>query len=388
MKRNLILAGFVFVAAGLFSGCNDDDPQYTNLTIDTQSLVIDLDNTTEGNLLILEGNGNYKVTSADESIATAVVEGDKVIVTGLQYGTTSLTISDWAKMYANVQVTVDKLMDLVLRNSSTNIMLGESKSIGIYTGNGGYSLTVADPSVVSATVSETGEIRMTALAAGSTTITVSDKKNQKTELSVTVLKELVVDYQGDIPVLTVGEPVVINILDGNGDYSCKIDKNYATSYIKCEMSEDGNSVTITGLKRNAFKSSVSISDKGGRTHKIAIEIIDDAFLSAKDYRYYAKGTLSTGKVGAVSYAPEFNLCQLECKSTGSYASGYAIRYSGDLSVGDKADAVLYKITRNAVDMNSGVSVSDCKVEQAEDGWYWISFQEEGAIARSYIITKE
>ena len=43
MKRNIIhLTGIVLCAIGLFSGCNEDLPSYTSLTVDAETLTINL----------------------------------------------------------------------------------------------------------------------------------------------------------------------------------------------------------------------------------------------------------------------------------------------------------------------------------------------------------
>lgn len=41
MKRNIIhLTGIALCAIGLFSGCNEDLPSYTSLTVDAETLTI------------------------------------------------------------------------------------------------------------------------------------------------------------------------------------------------------------------------------------------------------------------------------------------------------------------------------------------------------------
>ena len=71
MKRNIIyLAGIALCAIGLFSGCDEDLPSYANLTVNAETLTINLDETTEGSFSIVEGNGGYKVNSSDATVAT------------------------------------------------------------------------------------------------------------------------------------------------------------------------------------------------------------------------------------------------------------------------------------------------------------------------------
>ena len=55
MKRNIIyLAGIALCAIGLFSGCDEDLPSYANLTVNAETLTINLDETTEGSFSIVE----------------------------------------------------------------------------------------------------------------------------------------------------------------------------------------------------------------------------------------------------------------------------------------------------------------------------------------------
>ena len=192
MKRNLLyLAGFLLAAATIFSGCNDDDPSYHNLVPDTQELIINFDKTPQGTIQMLQGNGNYKIASSDEEVATAVAEGNMIKVTALKAGSTNLTITDWAQMSTSVKVIVDQLSELVLAVSSTKMYPGENKTINIHTGNRGYKVTVDKESIAKATVDEEGHIQVESLAPGIATVTVTDRLNKTAELSVKVAFSLI-----------------------------------------------------------------------------------------------------------------------------------------------------------------------------------------------------
>lgn len=394
MKRNrLYLAGIALLMAGLFSGCDDDAPSYASLAVDTETLTINLDEATEGSFHIIEGNGNYKVVSADATVATAVISGNEVIVTGLQYGTTMLTVTDWAKQSASVKVVVDQEQDLVLRTSSTTMFFGEQGTLEIYTGNGGYSITSSDESVATAKISEDGKIEIIAIAPGTATLTVKDRRNKTVEASVNVIRHLVVDNPATINYMLVGEPVTIKILDGNGEYTCTTDGS--KTYISCEMSEDGTEVTIKGLKRTRLNKKVTIKDKKGQTVEIPVMYIDEPYLEAPSYRYWIKGYLNvqtfsgtTVKNGTVVYSPELDMSQLMAASTGSFSSGFTIQFSGDLKEGEKSGAVLYRYYKGKVQTEAPYPVEDCRIDKVEDGWYWISFQEPDCEMRSYMITKQ
>lgn len=392
MKKNIIyLAGIVLCAIGLLSGCDEDLPTYTNLSVNTETLTINLDETTEGSFSIIEGNGGYKVTSSNAKIATAVVSGNEVIVTGLEYGTATLTITDWARKSASVKVVVDQEQDLVAKTSSTTMFFGEQKTLEIYTGNGGYSITSSDESVATAKISEDGKIEITSFVPGTTTLTIQDRRNKTAEISVKVIRRLVVDNIENIDYLSIGAPVTIKILDGNGNYSCK--NNGSDTYLKCTMAENGTDVIIEGRKRTRFNKTITISDKEGQSIAINVNTIDEPYLANPSYRYLIAASssyqaVSTSKVGEVIYSKEFNLSQLVIKSTGSFALGFAVQFSGDLEEGAKTNAFLYRVSRNAIDKSVSYPIEDCRIDKVEDGWYWVSFLEPGYSVRSYLITKQ
>ena len=392
MKRNLLyLAGFLLATATVFSGCNDDYPSYHDLVPNTQELIINLDETPEGIIQIVQGNGNYKITSSNEDVATAIAEGNKIKVTALKAGSTDLSITDWAKMSTNVKVIVDQLSELVLSNSATTMYPGENKTVNVYTGNRGYKVTVDKESVVKATVDEEGHIQIESLAPGNATVTVTDRLNKSAEFSVKVIKKLVVDNSEEIAYLTVGEPLTIKILDGNGGYTCT--NNGSATYLKCTIAENGTDVIIEGLKRYRFNKTVTIKDQEGESISINIVYIDDLYLENPSYRYLIAGSssyqsVSTSAVGSITHSEEFNMSEIVIKGTGTYASGFAVQFTGDLTKGNKGDAVLYKVTRNAVDKKVKYPIEDCRIDKVEDGWYWVSFLEPNCTIRSYMITKQ
>lgn len=393
MKKNrLYIAGFLLAAVNLFSGCSEDDPSYANLVADKQELTINLDEKAEGVIQIIQGNGNYKVTSSNEDVVTATIDNDQIQVTGLKAGDANVTITDWARRSTNVKVIVDQLVDLVLKVSSTVMYPNEDKTIEVYTGNGGYSITVDNPSIAKATINDKGQIQIESLVPGTATFTVKDRRDKTTELIVKVKKRMVVDNSENIPYLVIGTPATIKILDGNGGYTCTA--GGSATYLKCSMSEDGTEVIIEGLKRYRYNNKVTIADQDGEKIEVTITAIDDPYLENPSYRYmlagsYSYQSLSTSKVGEIMHSADFNLSQLLVKSsTTSSASGYAVQFTGDLGVGSKTNATLYKVTRNAVDKNVGYPIEDCRIDKVEDGWYWVSFLEPGYTVRSYFITKE
>ena len=57
-------------------------------------MTINLDEKAEGVIQIIQGNGNYKVTSSNEDVVTATIDNDQIQVTGLKAGDANVTITD------------------------------------------------------------------------------------------------------------------------------------------------------------------------------------------------------------------------------------------------------------------------------------------------------
>ena len=117
MKRNIIyMVGALLSSAILTFSCSDDDaPTYSEMAVDKTDIFIQADGkppTAEVN--ITNGNGNYKITVADENIATATLDGTRVIINGLKNGTTTATVMDWTKHSAVINIKVKEDFELKL----------------------------------------------------------------------------------------------------------------------------------------------------------------------------------------------------------------------------------------------------------------------------------
>lgn len=109
MKNKITyLAGALLSSAILMFSCSDDSvPTYREIAVDKTevSMKMGMENpTTEIN--ITGGNGNYKVTVTDEYVATATVNGTKVVFTGLKSGETTATVMDWARKSVVITVKI------------------------------------------------------------------------------------------------------------------------------------------------------------------------------------------------------------------------------------------------------------------------------------------
>lgn len=131
---------------------------------------------------------SYSASSSDTKVATVVVDGTKLKITGASAGETIVTVTDSAG--DNVKITVkvpgDALGKLAV-NAPAEVTLtpGLSSQYRITGGAGPYSVAVSNPNVVAAAAAN-GVVSVTAANPGSATVVVFDAAGGSTKFDVTV----------------------------------------------------------------------------------------------------------------------------------------------------------------------------------------------------------
>lgn len=275
MKKNLIyMAGALLSSAILTFGCSEDEVQsYREVTVDKNDVFIQADGENPtAEVCITDGNGNYKITVADENIVTAVMDGTHITFTGLKNGTTTATVMDWTKHSTVINVKVKENFELILDVNEENLIMIKNETdpptqtIGILAGNGGYKVTSSDETVATARLNEEGKIEITGLNVGFSTITVTDADGKQATLEITVCEGdlKIEDITGKI--WKIGETSDVRILSGNPEYTIKSNDNtdVATATIA------GDIISITGV--SAGTAVLTISDKMGLEKSLAIQV--------------------------------------------------------------------------------------------------------------------
>lgn len=389
MKRNILyLIGLIFVGT-MFMGCDsDDDEKYSDLILDTELLVIDLDNAAEANVRIVQGNGNYKLSLSNDKVATVAISDNNTIhITGLETGKAELIVTDWAKKATQLQIVVKKLEELLLEKSAVSLVTGEVASMTVFSGNGEYAISSSDETVAKGTIDEDGNIAISALTRGSAVLSVTDAKGKSAEVQVNVRKPLILSQTEEVYFMTVGEILEVDILEGNGGYTAT-----ASSSLYFDVSLNDTKVLVKGKRYGKANTTITIKDEEGSSANFKIVYIDDTYLdNINKYRYFvdenSPSQYATG-AGQITHSADFNLSQIYAKSsTSSYASGFGVRFTGDLSVGSKTNAQWFKIASGKINESTLAPATDLRIDKVEDGWYWVSFMTEGKSLRSYIVTK-
>ncbi len=272
MKINIAyLAGALLSSAILMFGCSEDIPSYSELTIDKAEVFIQADGDNPfAEVNITNGNGNYKLTIANEDIANATLDGTRIIINGLRNGTTTATLVDWSKHSAVFTIKVKEDFELKLDKEELSMFLGENDTelVNILSGNGDYKVESSNNEVATAEVSEDGKISVTAISSDFCNITVTDADGNKTILKVNVYDEHLVTEDITGKVCMIGEALNIGITSGNGEYSVTSENpEIATAeIIEGAIKVTGVSkgeVTITITDRMKLTSSIKVRVTGG-----------------------------------------------------------------------------------------------------------------------------
>lgn len=273
MKKNLIyLAGALLSSAILTFSCSEDDiPSYSDVSVDKNDLFIKIENPT-AEVNITNGNGNYKVTVADESIATATLDGTRITINGLKNGTTTATVMDWAKRSAVINIRVKEDFELKLDKEEVTLFPNNNEKnkalVNIISGNGDYQVESDNAQIAIAELNEAGELTITAIDYGFANITVTDADGNKKVIKVISAEhELTFNKFPEGTTWGIGETKNITILSGNGEYTVKSDHEEIAS---AELVND-NTIKVTG--RTEGDATITVSDKMGVTQTITIRVV-------------------------------------------------------------------------------------------------------------------
>ena len=241
-----------------------------SLTLERNAVEVNADAAVE--VAITAGNGNYTLQVADNSKATATIVGDKVRIEGKAAGTTKVTVKDSQNKTAEITVTINPF-NLSLERNALTINAGTTAEVAIFSGNGGYTVQVADNSKVTASVVN-NKVRIEGKAAGTTKVTVKDSQNKTAEITVTVKGADLELAKANVEV-NVGATAEVAIVKGTAPYTVSvINSSVATAQII-----GGNKVRIEGKAAGTTK--VTVGDDQAKQAFIMVTVkaasTDDLF---------------------------------------------------------------------------------------------------------------
>lgn len=295
MKNLRFLTLGLALIALVFTACKKDDnnggeqaPQ--RLTLEKTAVTVKL--TESAIVRITSGNGDYKVESADKSIATAAIEQNNVKITAVAEGQTTLTVADVKGQKATIAVTIESNIDpserLSVEKQTLTLVNGEEEVNRIlnaeHNGNINLSFTISPAGSVSITVEtrivngnpDGKNLRVKALKVGTAQIAIKDNTNNQTtsfKVTVTAAELTVAKTDTEVEAEATTE---IRINTGNPDYTVTSSAaTIATAEVKegtriNHLDTPHKAIFIKGLA--AGTATITLKDSQNKTIAIAVTV--------------------------------------------------------------------------------------------------------------------
>lgn len=221
-------------------------------------------------LSVLSGSGDYTAEVADEAIASAKVVPSGIRIVGLKEGNTTVSVKDNATgAVGKCEITVSmRAFKLDLPEPTLTFPYGETRIIGILSGNGTYSVKSADPAIAGVEY-QSGQFVITGIKPGTTTVTLTDDiSGESWEVEVVItLKPLLLDFQAEMVEVLQGYDATLRIISGNGAYELTADEALFTA----ELRED---LIILTPKSNGDGKLIIKDTKSGETKELTVRVRD------------------------------------------------------------------------------------------------------------------
>ena len=293
MKKHFILplAAILFLPVSVTSCTEEMDSE--NI-VEAASLLLDNNSVTlvQGHDItvnITSGNGDYSVRSFDESVVTAAVDGTAVTIHAVENSSlgeddvleTTVLVLDGRKKVARVEVLVAKLWDLTVDvpEDGIDLFIGETRTVKILTGNGGYEVSATEGADNFVEISEIAgqSFTLTGLLETDDTpvqLTLTDSEGKTVTFPVEVN---IVDLKLDSNQAEFTEPDAsaqyITIEQGNGGYSFSYrtgDGDPEDESPVVEATESGNLITLS--PKAAGETTVIVTDQKGSSEEISVTV--------------------------------------------------------------------------------------------------------------------
>ena len=292
MKNLRFLTLGLALIALLFTACKKDDnnggeqaPQ--RLTLEKSVVTV---KQTESAIVRITA-GDYKVESADKSIATAAIEQNNVKITAVAEGQTTLTVADVKGQKATIAVTIESNIDpserLSVENQEVTLINGEDKVNRILNAKdkgARLSFTITPAGSVTVTVEERivagnpeGEnLRIKALTVGTAQVIVKDNTDSQTTTFKVIVSAAELTVAKTDTEVEAEATTEIRINTGNPDYTVTSSAaTIATAEVKDgtrinHLDTPHKAIFIKGLA--AGTATITLKDSQNKTIAIAVTV--------------------------------------------------------------------------------------------------------------------
>ena len=216
------------------------------------------------------GSGSYSITgNSNPSIASAVLSGNSITVTGSTVGNTNVTACDTSGNCGTLYITVGSGStngSLYFSSSNPSLIVGQIITDTVSGGSGYYITGNSNPSVASQSLNGS-TLTISGLQNGTTNVTVCSASNGCGTIYVTVggTANGQVSFGTTNPTVTVGQNMNVS-LSGSGSYYVSSNSNSNIA----QASVSGTTLTLYG--NNVGSDSITVCASGGSCNTLYVTV--------------------------------------------------------------------------------------------------------------------
>ncbi len=187
MKIKTIFSGMIMAAIACIgimatASCQKDDSNKSK-SMKFSATAVEIGTGSSGTITVTNCTTPLTVKSSDEKIATVTADKTTLTIKGVAAGSATISVTDANKQVGSIKVTVKEMLSF--DNSSLTVSIDKEGTVNVKSGTAPYTVEVKDTKIATATVNDAA-ITIKGVAAGKTTLTVTDKNKVTGTVSITV----------------------------------------------------------------------------------------------------------------------------------------------------------------------------------------------------------
>jgi ferredoxin len=226
------------------------------------------------------GNGTYTISNnSNTSVASTNLSGSALTITGVAAGGATISVCDTAGACGTFTVTVNASSSsntggISFSQNNLSFATGGGQAVTISGGNGTYHVSGSSNANVASTNVSSNVLTVSAIAAGSVTVTVCDTANVCGGLSVTVTAPTTsqaITFTPASPTLAVGQSVNVALSGGTVGYVVLSNSN--ASIVQASVN-GGSTLSLSGLA--AGSDTITVCATAGGCSSISVTVTGSA----------------------------------------------------------------------------------------------------------------
>ena len=223
--------------------------------------------------IVAGGKAPYSVSTGNAAVAKIVVIGNDFTISGIGPGTASVLVFDSAGAKQTITVTVPGAAPgaalFTTAPGAVSLGVGTGASYTVSGGSGAYSATSGTPSVATASMAG-GTLTISAVAAGTAKINVTDSAGASVQIDVTVTQTpppIIVLLPGSATG-NVGDTLTFIVRGGTPGYTISINNTAIATVAPASVAASGDTFSVA--LRNVGTTVATVTDTLGQTTSLPI----------------------------------------------------------------------------------------------------------------------